>query len=173
MRTSEQMYKDIRAWEMDAGESFLDYFDGSLNEANLLFWAMGKGYIGEEGFKVYEEEDVVSGDDIVYGCYPYSIVKEGENGWKEEEYEKAMRILAEFLASSKTYQIRVDEFLSRIDKIKLDDVIRDLWHGERVFFKHEDKKIYVNSPDDVINAPLGKLLSTQWYRDNNELGDEE
>lgn len=166
-RTAEQMYEYIRKWEMDAGESFLDYFDGSLNEANLLFWAMGKGYITEEGFKAWENEgSSVSGDDIVYGEEPYSIVKWDNGEWVEEDYEKAMKILAEFLASTDTYQERVDQFLTRIYKIKLEDVARELYRREKVFVNTKEKRIYA-SLDEVMPIPLGKLLSMQWFRDDS------
>lgn len=172
MRTKEQMFEDIRNWEMDAGEDFCDYFGSYVNEFNLLFWAWGKGYITEEQLQAYEKNRHASLSDIVYGDETYSIVKESEYAEYDEGYEKAYKILAEFLTSTNTYQERVEEFISRIDKIKLEDVLRELIRRERIFIKYQGKDIYVN-PDEILQVPVGKILSTQWYRNNNELEDEE
>lgn len=110
MRTKEQMYNDIRAWEMDAGEDFLDYFDGSLNEWNLMFWALGKGYITEEQIQSYEKETIPS-TSFLLGDEDYSIVNEGQYNDFDDALEEAYMILADFLTSTDTYQKRVDNFL--------------------------------------------------------------
>lgn len=117
MRTPEQIYESICNYEIEAGESFLDHFDSSLNEVNLLFWAMGKGYITKEQFHAWEDNEslAISNDDILFGEEAFSIVKEPEWSFSDREeydkaYEKAQRILAEFLASTKTYQERVQKF---------------------------------------------------------------
>lgn len=167
MRTPEQMYQDIRNWEMDAGESFLDYFSSRLNVANLLFWAMGKGYIDEDGFKEWERNDdsYISSDDIIFGIYPFSIIKlEDGDSWNEDGYERAMKVLAEFLASSKTYQKRVDNFLSNIDNIKFDDVLKHIFR-DRIFYMLDGERVNVNR-----NTPLtiDVIQRASWYRDNNE-----
>lgn len=166
--SAEQMYKDIRNWEYEAGESFGDYFEGSINEFNLLFWATGKGYITPEQLQKYEnKKEHTSLDDIIYGEEEYSIVKADEEKSFDEQYEEAMKIFAEFLASTKTYQNRVDNFLNDIHLIKLTDVTREILREDgKVFIKHDGERIYINSLEDIVEVPLGKLLNTQWYLDN-------
>lgn len=113
MRTVDEMYNDICNWEMEAGEDFLDYFDSSFNEINFMFWALGKGYMSEDKFHAWEAEknkNFISNAEILIGDEKYSIVEETEN-WKED-VRKGYRILAEFLASTTTYQRRVKEFFT-------------------------------------------------------------
>ena len=164
IRTAEQMYEDIRKWEYDAGETFLDYFDGSLNEATLLFWAMGKGYIDEEGFKAWEKEQHVSGDDIVYGDEPFSIVKQTDGRWQEEEYEYAMRILGEFLASSDTYQRRVNEFITRIRRVKFDDALKEFRRRSKIFFVIDGVRTDLKD-DTPLTADI--IRDAQWFIDDS------
>ena len=118
MRTKEEIFEAVRNWEMDAGESFLDYFDGSINLTNFVSWSLGKGYMTEEKFHAWEAEEYnfISGDEILFSEEEFSIVREPEFTFNDrdnhdKEYDKAQMILAEFLSSSKTYQKRVDEFL--------------------------------------------------------------
>lgn len=169
MRTKEQMYKDIRNWEMDAGESFLDYFGSNLNESNLLFWAMGRGYIDEEGFKAWEKDKYSSGDSIIYGEEPYSIVKESDEDKDEDGYEKAMKILAEFLASSDTYQKRVGHFLSDIHPIKLEDAIRYYWQNERILMEVDGNTLIIDRKlGDTHFVDFSLLGKAKWYRDDRD-----
>jgi hypothetical protein len=115
MKTKEEIFESIRNWEIDAGESFVDYFDGRLNEVNYLFWCLGKGCITSEQFQSWEEEDIAFSNDIVFGTENYSVVQEPDFDFSnrevyDEAYDKAMMILAEFLSSTQTYQRRVEEF---------------------------------------------------------------
>ena len=114
-KTKEEIYDAIISWEHDAGESFVDYFDGSLREGSYLFWCLGKGYITPEQFHAWEEDDMAFNNDIVFGQEKYSVVQEPEFVFNAREefdqaYEKAMRILAEFLSLTNTYQYRVKKF---------------------------------------------------------------
>lgn len=164
------MYEAIRDWEMDAGEDFFDYFESSINEYNLLFWAMGKGYITQEDIQQYENRGRHSSvSEIVMGDEPYSITKFDDDAPHDEMYITAYMRVAEFLASTTTYQKRVGDFINNIHDIKLEDVVRNMFR-ERVFFFDNGERVYVKS-DDVVQFPIVKLLSTQWYVDNNELED--
>ena len=111
MRTQNEIYEAIISWEIEAGESFVDYFDSSLKEGSYLFWCLGKGYITPEQFRAWEEEEMAFNTDIVFGQEKYSVVQEPEFNYQDEAYEKAMYILAEFLSLTHTYQKRVDNFL--------------------------------------------------------------
>lgn len=110
LRTKEQMYNDVRAWEMDAGEDFLDYFDSSINVWNFMFWALGKGYITEEQIQLFEDETCPS-TSYLLGDEDYSVVKEDEYDEFEDAVEEAYMILADFLTATNTYQMRVHDFL--------------------------------------------------------------
>lgn len=117
MKTADEMYSDIRGYEIEHGESFLDHFDGDFGQPSFMFWCLGKGYIDAYKFdKWYEENErqwSCIGCELIYGDEEYSIVKELDD-W-EAPYEKAMRILAEFLVSTTVYQERVKEFLEGDD----------------------------------------------------------
>jgi hypothetical protein len=168
IRTKEEMYKAIRNWEIDEGESFLDYFESNLNEYNLLFWALGKGYINEKGFQEYElnyKNNCYTGDDIVYGNYSFSIIRQKDDKfWIGSEYEEAMLILAEFLSSSKTYQERVDMFLKNITIVNFDDALKFYRKNKKVFYEFEGEKTYLTA-GTFLSADT--ILKAKWFIDNN------
>lgn len=136
MRTKDQMYDDIRNWEMEAGEDFLDYFGSSLNGFNFLFWCLGKGYITESQLHYYEKNNDFDSE-FLYGTEKYSIIKETEE--YDEGLKKAYRILAEFFSSSVTYQRRVDLFLKDISAIKFEDALK-YYKRDKVFFEIDERK---------------------------------
>ncbi|UXQ88884.1 hypothetical protein Thu_24 [Bacillus phage Thurquoise] len=114
----QEIYDKIVAWQMDAGEDFLDYFDGDLVPGSFMMWCRGKGYITIEQLNLWEEDDDASSmwaTRYVHDCgnsgepIPYAVVSEED--WTEEGQEKAYMILAEFISESVTYKIRLQEFL--------------------------------------------------------------
>lgn len=118
IRTAEEMMHDIRIWEVEAGEGFLDSFDGSFNEANFMFWCLGKGYTNTEKFNLwqesYENNNHYGGEFLFDEEEEFALIKEpvysdGDEKW-EDAYNKAIYMLAEFLTSNNTYQRRADEF---------------------------------------------------------------
>ncbi|AXQ67699.1 hypothetical protein KIOSHI_22 [Bacillus phage Kioshi] len=114
----QEIYGKIVAWQMEAGEDFLDYFDGDLRAGSYMMWCRGKGYITIEQLNLWEKaDDFDSGCATAYvhdcGNYgepiPYAVVSEED--WTEEGQEKAYMILAEFISESVTYQHRLQKFL--------------------------------------------------------------
>ena len=114
------IYHMMVNWEIEAGEDFLDYFDGSFNPVSFMFWARGKDYISIEQLneweEAYKENDLhaVTAMNIVHNCHgdniPFAIVSEDE--WTADGQAKAYLIFAEFINESKVYQRRFFQFLS-------------------------------------------------------------
>lgn len=162
MRTKEKMYEDIRNWEMEAGEDFLDYFDSQINPFNFMFWCLGKGYITEEQlqwFEIYTSH----GNDYLFGDEEYSVVNEKQC---EDDYdagvEKAYRILADFLTTTVTYQKRVDNFLNNITPIKFEDALK-YFRRYKVFFVLDDVKTYF---DENTKVDAKTISHSNWYYEN-------
>lgn len=162
MRTAQEMYDAIRDWEMEAGEDFVDYFDSSLNEANLLFWAMGSGRITPAQFQAWEaNRSYASNSEIVYGDAEWSIVKfeEGFNDRKE-----SYRILSEFLASSSTYQKRVEEFLTNIEQVTFEKALEAYRHKKKVLFEFKGERIHLGH-DTPLTAQV--IATSKWFIDES------
>ncbi len=107
-------------WEYEAGEDFLDEFDSNVSIPNLMFWCLGKGYITESQFNVWEKdfsECVIEAQCLNYIVHDYDgdvllYALFSEEEWTEEGRERAYGILAEFIASSNTYKKRLLKFLA-------------------------------------------------------------
>lgn len=162
MRTVDEMYQAIRDWEMEAGEDFVDYFDSSINEANLLFWALGKGLITPVQFQAWEaNRSYASNAETLHGDEEWSIVKdEGE----DDEIETAYRYLAEFLASSITYQARVEEFLTNIRQVTFEKALESYRRKDKVLFEFEGKRVYLGH-DTPLTAEI--IRTSKWFVDEN------
>lgn len=103
-----ELVKKIRDWEMDAGESFYDYFaHDSINNVSWAFWLIGKGF-KEHGNAILEEhikENYVEQEEL-YNIYP-EYVGDSDHDWSEENYEKNLTIMVEFLLDTPIYTKRV------------------------------------------------------------------
>lgn len=105
------VYDRIREWEIDAGESFADYFESNVNISNFMFWCLGRGYLDVIKFQLWE--DAKSDNDcfadfltvVIDGGEEYSLVI-------DTEWEKGEMILAEFISESITYTHRFNQFMS-------------------------------------------------------------
>lgn len=122
MFTTAEIYLKIKEWQMEAGECFLDRFDSYIHAEQYMFWALGKGYLTQERFHLWEDnydslvceaswatryvycDDICEGDDV------YAVVA-SPNGWNEGDQNQAFRYLAEFIASSKKMQEEFREFI--------------------------------------------------------------
>ena len=116
-----EIFRQICDWQMDAGESFTDYFDSSINVPNFMFWCLGKGWITQEQFHAWEDEmkgkgrfDEPSSMDVIEGGELYSISN-------EDNWEKGYMALAHFMSESKTYQRRLKKFLDEYNKVDQDE----------------------------------------------------
>jgi hypothetical protein len=161
MRTIEEMHKDLRNWEMEAGESFLDYFGASLNEFVFMIWCHGKGYITGEQLLAFESDNPC-GTGYLYGDEEYSVVQEIDN-W-EVGYQKAFRILSEFLCATETYQTRVDEFLKQVTRLSFEEVLK---------YRYRDTIIYVLDGmtyplENDTHLTLDIISKAKWYRDDSK-----
>ena len=163
MRTVNEMYEAIRDWEMEAGEDFVDYFDSSINEANLLFWALGKGYITPVQFQAWEaNRSYASNSEIVFGQEEWSIVKHVDG--TIEDYDLAYLRLAEFLASSITYQARVEEFLTNIRQVTFENAMKAYKLREKVLFEFDGERVYLGH-DTPLTAEI--IKESKWFIDDN------
>jgi hypothetical protein len=162
------MFDDIRNWEIEAGEDFCDYFESNINEVNFIFWCLGKGYLTEEQVNIWNRRKLsTSFTEILCSEEEFSVIQ--EDG--DEEYDKAYRILAEFLSSTDEYQKRVDEFLSGVEQIKMDKALASILRGnEKIILKADGREFKIQK-DTVIDIPIVRIISGKWYRDNNEDGE--
>lgn len=116
--TKLEIYNAIVNWQMEAGESFLDYFDGDFNAVSYMMWCRGRNYITVEQFNLWEEA-YINGEDeadeaqsLVYcdnEILPYAVVSAEQ--WTEEGQKFAFMILAEFISESVIYKNRLNKFL--------------------------------------------------------------
>lgn len=165
MKTKEEIYNEIVEWEQEAGEDFVDYFDGHINEFNFMFWALGKGYITAEQFQAYEEERIPS-TSYVLGDEEYSVVYEDHDNpdW-ETPYRKSREILADFFSSSATYQERLHNFFNRIHPMKFDDAINAFrFKREKIFYVLDGERTYLTNETELSVDLINKV---RWYRDDN------
>lgn len=164
MRTKEEMYNDIREWEMEAGEDFLDYFGASMNEYNFMFWCLGKGYITEYQLQAFEAEKH-TGTEYLIGTEIYSVVNEEENKDWDSACAKAYRILADFFTATMTYQKRVDRFLNNVRPVKAEDLLREMYrHNIKIFYEDGEQRVYITKETSL---PLQLLTQKQFFIDNN------
>ena len=100
------IYKLIRNFEFEAGESFTDQNESIVNDRCLMFWMLGRGYINGTKIDAYakasftELNNVLCGYEQEFSLFPY-----GET--EEECHFKSMEILSELIAESKIYQDRL------------------------------------------------------------------
>lgn len=106
--SKEYYYGKIIDWEMEAGESFLDYFDSDMNAFNIMFWIRGKGYITQENFNKWEED--MMHRSFTLGVQDYLSNPEDSYGIIKE-WEAGIMIIAELISESTTYQKRLEKFL--------------------------------------------------------------
>jgi hypothetical protein len=104
----EYIYGKIIDWEMNNGESFLDYFDSDMNAYNIMFWIKGKGYITQENFEKWEREQ---SDTIMLGVQDYLYDVEDSYGIIKEDWKEGIKIIAEFISESVIYQERFNLFM--------------------------------------------------------------
>jgi hypothetical protein len=114
MYTKKKLIKSIRDWEVDAGESFKDYFlHDNVKALSWSFWLLGKGFTEhalqlinkiDEGKTYFDQEELFD----IYPEYTYDEV--GNETWSDENYDKNVEIWAEFLIATKSYQKRVISF---------------------------------------------------------------
>lgn len=116
-RDPETLAKQLRAWELDNGEGFTDYYmDGYVKPVSWAFWLLGKGYVIKANMLIdkithseYLDQDelfhIHYSDDIEWGP--------DQKGFDAAEavYEKDFLIWVEFLCASDRYFKDIAEWL--------------------------------------------------------------
>ncbi|AKQ08461.1 hypothetical protein PQE66_gp146 [Bacillus phage PBC2] len=166
MRTKEEIYDAIVEWEQEAGEDFVDYFSGDMNEFNFMFWALGKKYINVEQLQAFEQETCPS-TSFLLGDEKYSVVyDDGEDEDWEETYKASRRILADFLSSTITYQARLENFFKNIYPMKFEDALKEFrFKREKVFYVLDDEERVYLTNETMLTADI--IYQARWYRDDN------
>ncbi len=111
--TKEELVERIKNWEVEAGESFKDYFMHDMVKAlSWSFWLLGKGFTEhalviirgiEKGKTYFDQEDL-------FDIYPEYEGVGDDPHWSQENYNKNVEIWAEFLVATDSYQERVNNF---------------------------------------------------------------
>jgi hypothetical protein len=109
-RNVEAMVAAIREWEMEAGESFTDYFLDNWPVGSWAYWLLGKGHTEWANTIINANEQKKYVDQDLKFEWFDAYCGEGEPGWDEDTYLKNVRVWAEFLVESDQYFRRVNEF---------------------------------------------------------------
>jgi len=119
--TPQELVEKIRQWEVDAGESFNDYFaHDNISNISWAFWLIGKGF-KEHGNAILAEHSKPGNDlhyvgqEELYDIYPTYVGQNeyGDPKWIEENYEKNVLIMAEFLLDTPIYTKRVLDWFEK------------------------------------------------------------
>lgn len=113
-----ELVQKIREWEVDAGESFYDYFaHDNVNFVSWAFWLIGKGFTehGNAIITEYRKEENTThyvGQEELFDIYPEYVGKNkyGDPKFIEKNYLKNLTLLAEFLLATPVYTERVMKF---------------------------------------------------------------
>jgi hypothetical protein len=114
-------YKDIKEFEKESGEFFLDQFE-DINPMIFMSWCLGKGYIKSSQFDKWVEafnEDKIEALDPNY--FVYSAIDHAGTGaaefamivspvWNEEDHDRSLHRVAEFIADIEGYRERLFDF---------------------------------------------------------------
>lgn len=115
--TITQLKEKILAWEIEHGESFVDYFaHDQVSVVSWGFWLIGKGF-SEEGNEIISDflSDLAKGGQgyveqgIMFDVYPEY---DGED-YSDENHEKNMELLATFLLATPFYKELTSEFFEK------------------------------------------------------------
>ncbi len=111
--TEKELFDKIRDWEIDAGESFWDYFaHDNIRDNSWAFWLLGKGYTNKanEIIGLILKGDKCIDQEVLYDVFPSSD-PDGSN-WNEEKYNKNIMIMCEFLLATDYYKTKVLEWFN-------------------------------------------------------------
>ncbi|PHE70582.1 hypothetical protein [Bacillus wiedmannii] len=117
--TKQEIFDAIMKFNQDHGEDFLDQ-GFNLNELTFMTWCFGKGYITREKYNLWvtaysnNELEAIDANYYVYdwqdcGDVPWAVVI-GKD-FEDEDWKKAMYILAEFISEIDVYIERLKEYV--------------------------------------------------------------
>lgn len=105
--TAKQLAEKIRNWEVEAGESFTDYFmHDNVKDQSWAYFLLGKGHV-ERAVEIVDE--IHNGNKCIDQELLYEIYS-NDGEWSEEQYNKNVILWAEFLISMPHYCQKVTEF---------------------------------------------------------------
>lgn len=119
----DNLVERIREWEMDAGESFTDYFfDRYSYDGAWLDYLDNKGFyelvqeIKQDRYTLTTGHVLLCTDQQLK-FEPYNSNWEAANGsWSEEEYRKDVALWAEFILADAEIYEECDQFLNGEDE---------------------------------------------------------
>ncbi len=118
MDNIQELVEQIRNFEIEAGESFTDYFmHDRVKALSWSFWLLGKGY-KEHALNIIkglEKGETYFDQEVLFDIYPEYIYEEENNNhkWDETAHDKNVEIWAEFLLATPSYVERVNEFFNK------------------------------------------------------------
>lgn len=101
--TKEQLFDKIQTWEADNGESFNDYFShDSIKDSSWAFWLLGKGFHEHANGIINEimASTMCIDQSTLYEVYPEY---DEDDNFIEENYDKNLMLISEFLVSTSYY----------------------------------------------------------------------
>lgn len=107
-RTKEALAAKISAWEMDAGESFTDYYmHDHVKNVSWAFWLLGKGFTerANELIDLIQAGNKCIDQELLYVLCEY-------NSDQDAEYEENVLLWAEFLVASDRYWKDITEWFA-------------------------------------------------------------
>lgn len=108
--TKEELHDNITDWEGDCGESFNDYFSHDhINDASWAFWLLGKGFHIQANLIINEilTEKTCIDQEILYDVFP---TYDEDDNFIEENYDKNLMLISEFLVSTPYYLKMINEW---------------------------------------------------------------
>jgi hypothetical protein len=116
VKSAEDAVTRIIDWEIEAGETFTDYFmHDTVDDGAWAYWLLAKGYVKHANNILME---ILAGEkciaqDILYEVYDE---REGDNGYSEENIVKNIELMAEFLFADSKYLELLNKFLEKNQK---------------------------------------------------------
>lgn len=106
------MIEKITNWESEAGESFWDYFaHDNIKDNSWAFWLLGKGFTDKanEIIDLILKGEKCIDQETLYDVFPSS--DSNGNNWNEENYNKNIDLMSEFLLATEYYKTKVTKWL--------------------------------------------------------------
>jgi|SRR5579872_4357088 len=114
-RTKEALAAKIRAWEFNAGESFIDYYmHDNVKNVSWAFWLLGKGFTERANFLI---DLIQAGNKCIDQELLYELYNNPEDpaNWSTALYLKDVLLWAEFLVASDRYWKAICEWFAEND----------------------------------------------------------
>jgi hypothetical protein len=111
VKSVEDAVTRIIDWEIEAGETFMDYFmHDTVDDGAWAYWLLSRGHVKHANNILME---ILSGEkciaqDVLYEVYDE---REGDNGYSEENIVKNIELMAEFLVADSKYLEKLNQFL--------------------------------------------------------------